>query len=675
MSEGTGKALWTMVFVAACAGPASPRPLAPAAPSDDAVELAAMLPEEIDRCVVVRPRRLSARRRSFAVLSSWAEPLAYAEDVAPSAYASATAERMDGTIARRTYVRFTASGDDAERRARGLPVRWLDEPCEGLGCQRPVARWVDERTVEIARHPWPRRPLPVSSAGCVQLARRARDAYEVAVDGAHARLGRRAVPRPRTVLRVSRSDGGAIRTWRELTFRDALEARLWEGFTRRQGASPDVALVPSPPHELDVERDGARVVVTEARLWEELELALEDERLRRRGLALARQRAEPVPVEEVDVSRMAVVRHQLRLRRTQIDHARGRGRRAETEALARLLERAYDAHPSELELAALWVQAELSLDRPERARAVAERVIASDLAPREERWRRLRREALARIDAAGLAAALVEDGVTDRADAARAAEDLIALGRAGVPWEWAEGAWLESRRLLDGRPVRGSSVRSRADARLPWASALPVVAALARLDGAPRGATVHAAVHAERGTEVGAAGALRPELVSVRAPGGGVAVVGAWPGLDLVALRRAAEPLSSLAPDGPITVVVELRLPEGDVVRRVRARGVREGDELVLSGLDGLRRPPAWPMVERYLARPLAELSTSLFPPPTLVVRAESPEVAQALRRAALPMSSGECAAAGPVLRCSAPGQPEQLGELLLRLAASRMTP
>lgn len=652
----------------ACATPSAPRPLAPVEAADDAVELAAMLPEQVERCVVVRPRLLSARRRSFAVLSSWAEPLAYAEDVAPAAYASATAERMDGSIARRTYVRFAATGREVRARARELPVRWLDEPCEGMACRRPVARWVDARTVEIARHAWPRRELAASSASCVELARRARDAYEVAVDGTRDRLSRRSVPQPRQVQRVSRSDGVTVRTWRALTFRDALEARLWESFTRRHGSPPEVSLMPTLPQELETTREGAEVTITEARLWEELELAMEDERLRRRGLAHARQRAEPVPVEDVDVSRMAVVRHQLRLRRARLSDARGVERRPAAEALARLLERAFEAHPSELELATLWARTELSLERPERARVVAERVLESGLATRSDPWLRLRREALAASGPAGLERALVDDGVTGRGDAGRAAVDLIALLEAGVPWEWAESAWLASRALLEGGPVRGGG-----PARLPWDAALPTVAALARLDGAPRSATVQVAVHAERGSQVGAAGALRPELVAVRAPGEGVAIVGAWPSLDLVTLRRAADALGPLVPPGPVTLVVELREPGGDVARRVRVRGQRSGDELVVEAVDGLRRPARWTVLTRYLARPLAELSTSLFPPPTLVVRAESAEVAADLRRAVAPLAVGRCAVAGPVLRCTSPGQPEHLGELLLRVVESRL--
>ncbi|MEQ9648671.1 MAG: hypothetical protein RLO52_24480, partial [Sandaracinaceae bacterium] len=53
--------------------------------------------------------------------------------------------------------------------------------------------------------------------------------------------------------------------------------------------------------------------------------------------------------------------------------------------------------------------------------------------------------------------------------------------------------------------------------------------------------------------------------------------------------------------------------------------------------------------------------------------RAESAEVAADLRRAVAPLAVGRCAVAGPVLRCTSPGQPEHLGELLLRVVESRL--
>jgi hypothetical protein len=79
-----------------------------------------------------------------------------------------------------------------------------------------------------------------------------------------------------------------------------------------------------------------------------------------------------------------------------------------------------------------------------------------------------------------------------------------------------------------------------------------------------------------------------------------------------------------------------------------------------------------WPLVTRYLAQPLHLLPTALFPPPTLTIRAESAELAAELRRAVEQTDPGACRAAGPVLRCRRPGRPEDLGEVLLRIAAAR---
>jgi hypothetical protein len=53
-------------------------------------------------------------------------------------------------------------------------------------------------------------------------------------------------------------------------------------------------------------------------------------------------------------------------------------------------------------------------------------------------------------------------------------------------------------------------------------------------------------------------------------------------------------------------------------------------------------------------------------------VRAESAEVASELRRSAEATHPGACSVAGPMLRCRLPGRADELGELLLGLAAAR---
>ena len=424
-------ALVFLIGLTACGEPARPARLRPVAPHDDAVALAALLPDGVERCVVARPRLLSQRRRSLALLQSWAEPEAYAADVPIVAYASAQAEGYGGRRARRTYLRF-AGGADARGRARALPVRWLDEPCEGVACRRPVARWIDERTIEIARYEWPRRELPASSGDCVQLARRASDAFEIAVDATH-RMGDRPAPVPRMTRRVLREVRGALETRRELSFRDAIEARVFASFHEGRVGPVEPALMPLGPSRRTFERDDERVVIRDRRLWEELELALEDERLRRRALTLRRRRSEPAALSRVDFENLAVVRHQIRLRQAELARLARAEREAAAETLVALLERAVAVHPAELELVRTLARLELDvLDRPERAVAAIERVLASGVAEHPDRWRLLRREAQAHRSAAALAEALEADGVATGASAVAAAEDLVALRRGEI---------------------------------------------------------------------------------------------------------------------------------------------------------------------------------------------------------------------------------------------------
>ena len=158
----------------------------------------------------------------------------------------------------------------------------------------------------------------------------------------------------------------------------------------------------------------------------------------------------------------------------------------------------------------------------------------------------------------------------------------------------------------------------------------------------------------------------------MRAPRGGMVYVAALPSPDLVALRRLGALLAPATPSGPLEVVLALRDPSGAHVATLRASGELAGDTLQIDRVSEELSDAQWPLVTRYLAQPLAELETALFPPPTLEVRAESAEVAAELRRSAEATHPGACSVAGPMLRCRLPGRAEELGELLLGVAAAR---
>ncbi len=653
------------VAVASCGGPRAPGSARARPRPDDAVELAALLPDEVERCVVVRPGLVPDRRRSLVLLPSLAEPSAWAPDLRPIAYAMATATGEGGRRAQRSYYRFA---DDARERARAiLAVRWLDEPCEDVSCRLPVARWLDERTLEVARYEWPRRPLGTSSAACVQLARARPDAVELAVERA-THLGWVPLSAPRPSSWTLRVEGGSLVTRREIALEDAVQARILEARLSARASWAEPALVPLGPSRRRVERDAELVTVVESRRWEELELAVEDDRLEQRASDLREMRGEPVPIARVRVDDVGAVRHQVRLRRAGLPQLPLEQRAAAAEELATLLERAWAAHPSELAFARTL--ARLSLDllaAPERALRVADEVLARGIADDPEAWRTLRREALAMIGAEELARALAEDGVAPAAEAARAAVDLRALVEHGVSFEWAEGAWRTSRQLLDGR-----APRRPVDARLPFEGALGALVGWARLGDVERHVTVQIAVRTAASSEARAIGDTRPEVVAVRGADGSTIYVGALAAPDLVALRRLNAALAGVAGSGPLEIAISMRDPEGAELGSLRAAGVLAGGAFVIQRADPELAAAPWPLVTRYLAQPLAELPLALFPPPTLTIRAESPELAAELRRAAEERDPGACRAAGPVLRCRRPGRPEELGEVLLRIAAAR---
>src|SRR5690606_31664782 len=111
-----------------------------------------------------------------------------------------------------------------------------------------------------------------------------------------------------------------------------------------------------------------------------------------------------------------------------------------------------------------------------------------------ERWRLLRREALARdADASALGVALADDAIAVSAgDARRGAEDLRELVAAGVPYEWAESAWAMSRSSFAGAGPRRATL-----AALPWDSILATLVGLVRARGDDEPARVVFALRAD----------------------------------------------------------------------------------------------------------------------------------------------------------------------------------
>lgn len=625
--------------------------------TDDAVELAALLPEHADHCVVVRPGALAERRRSLVVLMSVAEEWAWDRRLPIVAYASAQVETGGGRRARRSYVRFSEALAPEDPRFRMLGVRMLDEPCEGDECRRPAARWIDARTLEIARHEWTPSAAPTPSGGCIALARRFPTAIELAVE-TRATFGGVYLPEPRSAIRVVSARRTALVSRRELAVDDIVQARMLAMRLQRRRPSDD-ALVPVSSSERAISIDGARVVLEEAHLWEEIELAREDERLRQHAERLSRERALP-PIDRVRIEDAEVVRRQVALRRAQLANVAPADRERAAAELADLLRRARAAHPADPSFALALAELELDVrGDPRAAVAIFDEVSAAGDLGDPEAWHLLRRRALSRIGAPELAAALISDGIAERAEASSAAADLLALVLAGVPYEWAEGAWRTSRELAHG------STRRIPEVLVPFEGVIGALVAHARLSGSGAHSMVQIAVRTRDRGEARAIGESRPDIVAVRA-GSGMVYVAALPSPDLVELRRIGALLAGASGSGELEIAIALRAPNAGDARVLRVAGTRAGDTLAIARTSADIDPAVWPSLARYVALPLAEMPTALFPPPSLTVRAESAEAASALWRGVEESFPGACSTAGPVLRCESA---VSMGPLILRIA------
>jgi len=654
--------LCVALVLVSCAGPRAPRALRPAAPADDGVLLASWLPERADRCAITWPGRVPSRRRALVAPQSWADPDTWEPALRVTAYARADAELEDGRRALRSYFRFAGDVDAIRERAEHLPVRWEGEPCEGISCRRPVARWMDDRTIEVARHGWPRRSLPVATADCIRASRASPGAVEV---GARRGTGR-TVHGGLALRRAITADTDGIEIRITIPFRDVSDAEI--GVEALREARPVwESLTPLRSPDRTVTRAGRVVHIRDPHPWVELELAAEDQRLRQQASAQMLSRSEPLPLDRVDVRRMAVVRHQVRLRSGELERAHGPARRRRAETLAELLARAHEAHPGEVWLAMRRARLLMDeLDRPGAARELAEAVLAAELGADEPRWRSLRREAVARASPDALAAVLVEDGVADSADAPRAAADIARLTTEGVDYEWAEGAWQLGGELTGDAPtVSRTGTLSRR-------GALGALVALARIGARDAAGALQIAVSTEAELEPHAFGATGPELLVFRGARGGSVIVAALSTVELIEVRRLAERVDPLLGVGRATFVVQLGEPGAEPTRR-RLEGAMRADGLHVRRASPALRDVSIADVERFLAGPLHDLPAALFPPPQLTVRETSPEAAARLWRLADELAPGACASAGPLLRCESPGRPQALGELLLGLARDRV--
>ncbi|MBX3251001.1 MAG: hypothetical protein KF901_27740 [Myxococcales bacterium] len=649
----------------ACAS-APPPPVAPRVPPDDgAAVLASRLPVGATACAVARPTMLSERQRELVrELSS--TPFAWAAGAPIVAYADATQTR-DGRRATRVLLRVTSVEEARTWLETQAPVRveWTDEPaCRGddARCWRWTARALDAGTITVSRGPWGERPDRGdredrgewhdrgAGAGvevrCARLARERRDALEITIrtpSGGGFELGA-----PLDTQIVLERDTVGVR-WEELTrLPHDLPFEIFEHLERAAAPhEPGAVLSSAASYERRLTRDG---VHARARLrWEDLELAIDDERRVRAALAAEARAHEPVPVHTLPVERRELLDAQVGLRLTRLRQATPAEADVQAEALRTLLERALDFYPGDAALAQHLTTALLHLGDGRAAADLAEEVLAAG-PPDPDAWRVRRRQALALVGAPALASALREDGLLRAREADAAARVLTAFDRR---YEVAEAAWIAAHQM-EGAVPRGARVAPMVE--VPMVSLLETTLALLDMEGLAR--SLHVILRVDAPLPAGVSGPAEVPVVSWREGDRGVRVAASTTASQDHHRGLWREMLRGLPDEAEAELLVVL-LPFGGSPGApdgaARLRGRLSGGALRLSAA---RFVPAlevrWERVAELVAEPLAGLESRLFPPPDLDARFPSAEDATEAVRRAEDEPTLRCEARGVEVRCQA---------------------
>lgn len=620
-------ALWLIVAAGtSCGTSATPPPVyrLDSPGRDAAARLAARLPSGADSCAVARVTDVSARRRPLLRELSSVDAFAWAPGAPTLALAQVGRRGPDGRESRRVLLHV----DDVATARRWIvdeaPLRvlWVEEdPCRSGAreCRRWHARALDAHTIQIARGPWGDEGYgergPGTQRRCADLAHRRPEAIELAierqglgvvVDDLGTPFGSPGVDH--SVVMIGEPLG--VRWEEDLVLPTELPLEVLEVLLETREDSRASVLAAAATRESRRTAGGVRTI---ARIrWEDLELARDDaERLRIARVQAERARA-PIDPNAIDVTDRALVDRQIALRRELMQQAAGGGAPAHAEALKILLERAVEVHPDDAELVGALVRTLTELGDGELAARWATRMLEASIGDAEH-WRQWRRRALAHVGADALEDALRSDGLARGNDASLAAEVLVAHASR---YEAAEAAWLASRTFarLGPRPTR------IAPAALPAESAFETVLLALNVEGLARSLHAVLTVDAPLASRVG--GTIEAPIVSWSEGRRGVRV-GASTLASSDGLRGFGIELANGLPEGATFELMVALLPFGGDPRRpdamARARGrVREGTLVVDAFASTPRVTLRWENVPRYLAQPLAELESRLFPPPDL---------------------------------------------------------
>jgi hypothetical protein len=420
-------------------------PAAPPGP-DRALDLLSRLPAGADRCVMVRPARVPAARRGLLARVSQAEPLAWIAGLGIEAYVSAQLERRTGPSGQVTLLWMRAKGTARIRALlaahSGLGLHWEDDApaCSPLEC--PLrARSLGDHVVQIERGPF----VPNARAGveqqCARMAERSRTAVELSVARSRAFGSFSFSGLPVRASSELHASATGIHVSRVDRMRDPIEAERALG----EGPTADLLLPRSGSlgSNLRRVRDGASIRTELDLLWEDLELARDDEaRLQAAPRAAEALLSEPPAADVGAPARREDVLAELGYRLELMQRAAGEPRKAEAQAARVLLERALQRDPEDEGLALLLAELLLS----EHAEAAPARALVQRFAARpgaNRGWPAIARHVAALTGVDALAHALVEHGMLDRRRARVVAHEIVAQMRDGTSYDRAERAALE----------------------------------------------------------------------------------------------------------------------------------------------------------------------------------------------------------------------------------------
>jgi hypothetical protein len=605
------------------------------------------LPAHAQSCAVARPGALSSRERWLANRLVHSHDAIWLGDA--RIVAAAQASQTDSINRSSSVILLRVSGDVEEARdaiERSVPLDGEETP---FGSHHYRVEIAGPHTLSIRRGPWTD-GLPGAESRCRELARAQPDAFEVASAAQFDPLGLPELDLPQRIDHVlERTASGVV-----------VERRAFLAGSSASDIDFTGELDPLVPDSRASFWDGAAHVIETRYLWEDLELAREDQERFAEADRLAREEARPRTLEQIDVSNSAVVRMEVRRWEEAVAAVQGAPREARARELRRILDAAWIAHPSESEFASVLYELLMTeLHEPSAAAALALDVIRS--APSDERgWRSHRRAALARVGAAELAPALVEDGMARPAESARAARDILEILSQRDDYDFAESAWL-------------AAVRP---AELGRTALVPATVALVLAGREPAGLQSLYVLARGRANETAYVAAAADGTVVARLDRGDrVMVVGAdIAEVDASSARLSRQALQALAP-GPVTIGVFF-LPFHSDDNRASARVVIAGT-LDARGFTieraawGASRV-SWERVSQYVAGPLEAIEPNqLFPPAEIAINAEGTRELELVLDARDSVPDVSCRAIELRVECtSSPAGPEALYGFVAEVAA-----